>query len=823
MYAPYSEPEVPNVLRPDYADDPIPAPVEAQFVASPSVRWGVAGSVYDRIVQVIIYASVVLLPLFYLPWTTGLLEYNKQLLVLIVASVGVVAWLLGVVVSGKLSIRTSPMDKGVLAVFIASAIATAFSLDKGKSLFGFGYSLSDALLSVTVLTAFYFLVVNVIRDHGRTLRDALSVSLILALIVGLLQMFAWYVLPGSFTHSRAFNTIGSLNALGVLAAIALPMFAKATSSLFGRASAWFSVLGVAVSLVVLAILNWWVLWVVALASMLAMIAFDSLNLTRLAEDYGGRKRRFGLSRFIIPMVVIVIGAFLYVVGFNPTSIKGNFPIEIGPSFGLSWDVTKGVFSDRFLFGFGPENFSLAFDRFGVDALAQTQLAGAQMFDGMSQFLTTSVHGGTVAILALAFLLWCIVQVVARFGGAISESVARGESAGFAAQSSGTLAATVAMTVAYFLYPFNFALLFVWYVLLMLSALIIAGDRQRTVDIEEHPMWSLATSLGFIAALILVLTGVYFTSVRYIADARYADAMAMQDPDAAMTGFVSAINLNSDNDRYYRDASQLFLILLQQEINATDQDAERPQRIQNLIASAVQSAQRATELASGEAQNWANLGRIYQSLSGLVQDVELSAEAAFNRASELRPGDPTFDYAVGQMWLSRANLIASLTSGTVAERRALFDESLAKAETSFKAAIEKSPTYGLALYSLGAVYDRQNKIDEAIAQLEKLIPANPNLPTLIFELGLLYARDGRTADATAAMQRAVLLSPQYSNARWYLALLLEEQGNVTGALEQLRMILETNPDNETLTAKIVQLEAVPPVTAEGEAIDTEPLQ
>jgi hypothetical protein len=77
-----------------------------------------------------------------------------------------------------------------------------------------------------------------------------------------------------------------------------------------------ALVGTAVSLLVLATLNWWVLWVVALAGMLAMIAFDSLNLTQLSDDYGAKRGRFALSRFVIPMVVVVLGAFLLLVDFN---------------------------------------------------------------------------------------------------------------------------------------------------------------------------------------------------------------------------------------------------------------------------------------------------------------------------------------------------------------------------------------------------------------------------------------------------------------------------------------------------------------------------
>ena len=57
---------------------------------------------------------------------------------------------------------------------------------------------------------------------------------------------------------------------------------------------------------------------------------------------------------------------------------------------------------------------------------------------------------------------------------------------------------------------NMALWFVFFVLLALSALVVSGDRSRTVDIEERPLYSLSASLGFIVGLILVLSGLYLS-------------------------------------------------------------------------------------------------------------------------------------------------------------------------------------------------------------------------------------------------------------------------------------------------------------------------
>jgi tetratricopeptide (TPR) repeat protein len=785
--------------------------------------WGMGGSMYTRVVQALVYAAVIVVPLLYLPWTSAILEYNKQIVLVAIAAIGLVTWLLGVVVTGKLTIRTTPVDKGVLAVLVATIVTTLFSMTPAKSVFGLSASLSSSLLTVGALTVLYFLAVNTLNDRGRTLRHALTLSLALVLLVGVCQMFAGYFIPGGFTHSRAFNPVGSLNALGILAAIALPLFAK-TAARGSKVGLVASIAGTGLGVVVLAVLNWWVLWVVALAGMLAMIAFDSLNMTQLAEDYSGRRNRFALSRFVVPMVVVVVGAVLLLVNFNLSSVKSNFPTEVAPSHSLSWDVTKGVMGTNLMFGWGPENFSLAFDRFGASRLADTQLASLRFFDATSEGFNVLIHGGAVALLAGLLLAWCLVQVVARFGGAISESVGRGEGAVWAAESSGTLAALFALTVALLLYPFNITLFLVWYVLLALAGLTVAGDRQRTVDIEERPMWSLAASLGFIISLILVLTTLYFTSVRYLADVRYANALEKSTAEEAMTGIVRAIDLDPANDRYLRDASQLALAMVREEVNAKKPEPDQAQRVQNLIASAIQLAQRAAQVSPDESLNWANLGQVYQAMTGLVDNVEQLAEDAFRKASDLRPGDPSFDNQVGQMWLSRADLILQVARGSnTVQVQEQYKQSLAKAEEAFKRALEKAPSFGLAIYNLGAVYDRQGRVDEAILQLEKIAPYNPNEPVLMFELGLLYLRDDRHDDALVAMRRAVLLSPTYANARWYLALLLEEKGDLDGALEQLREIQKDNMDNEVLKQKIAQLEAGRQAIPPGDVIDEKPLE
>src|SRR3989338_2025786 len=128
--------------------------------------------------------------------------------------------------------------------------------------------------------------------------------------------------------------------------------------------------------------------------------------------------------------------------------------------------------------------------------------------------------------------------------------------------------------------------------------------------------------------------------------------------------------------------------------------------------------------------------------------------------------------------------------------------------NYQKAIEMSPNFGLAIYNLGNVYARQNKLSEAIKQLEKIVPFNSDQPNLLFQLGLLYYQNVQRDKAFMAMQQVLVLSPDFANAHWYLSLIYEERKDLPSAIAELNKILsvEANKDNQTVKDRLSQLEA-----------------
>ncbi|OGN01861.1 MAG: hypothetical protein A3B91_04835 [Candidatus Yanofskybacteria bacterium RIFCSPHIGHO2_02_FULL_41_29] len=767
--------------------------------------------VYNKISRWAIYVGVFLAPLFFLPWTSSVLELNKQMLLVIVAGVAMVSWLLGVVSSGYLAWRNNYLDRGILALLGAFVVGGIFSIANFKSIFGLTPSFSNSLVSIISLSIIYFLVVNNIEDRGKILRSVLGFAIVVALVYGLLQLFGVYVFRFPFAVSRAFNSVGSINVLGVIAAVSLPLFSKSRISLRWLDKAYLEKVGLGAALFLLVILNWWVLWSIAIAGMVAMIVFENLG--------GGR---FRMRKLILPMTVVVLGVFLMVVNLNLTAFKDKLPVEVAPSFKLSSNVVVSAIKSNLAFGYGSENFSVAFDKYGASSLSGTTLSDVKFYDATSEVMTLLVQGGLVMVAALGFFFWCLAVVFLRFRKYVLES----DDPESVKQDIGVLASLAALAVALFLYPFNLTLMTFLYLLLGLVVLIIFNKGKKEFNIEQKTSLSLASSLGFIGGLILVLVGVYFGATIYISDVKYASALSESDNAEKAALLVEAINWNGKDDRYYRTASQTALDLIADELKKPA-SADRNTKIQNYISTSISLARRATEITPQESLNWNNLGVIYQTLLPFVDGVVTLSEDAYLKSAALRPGDPNPYYRAGILYLGEINLLTQLVSArriTTSQANSIALAAIARSEENLKKSVELSPNFGLAIYNLGIVYERQGKIREAIGELEKVVPANSNQPGLAFELGLLYYRAGRKDDAFAALERAVVLAPDYSNARWYLALIQEERGNVEAAIEQLERILSLaiNKDNPIVTDKLTELRAgiteKPPI----DILDREPL-
>ena len=153
----------------------------------------------------------------------------------------------------------------------------------------------------------------------------------------------------------------------------------------------------------------------------------------------------------------------------------------------------------------------------------------------------------------------------------------------------------------------------------------------------------------------------------------------------------------------------------------------------------------------------------------------AAMRELTKASELDPGNPEVDMALGLAYQARGDL--------------------SKAEEHLRRAIEKKPDYADARNNLGIVLAERRMWDEAIREFETAA-ANVMYTTperAYFNLGEAYRATGDPANAESAYRRALRVNERYAPAYTALSGVLGARGKWNDAASILARCVEVLPD------------------------------
>ena len=114
--------------------------------------------IFQKITRISLYLLVFLIPLWFLPVTQEILNFQKQALLVILVLAAFVAWLAKTVREGELNIRMTWIHILVLAVLFTTSISTFFSLWRYGSFWGWPLNAPDSFLTILFLALLYFLI-----------------------------------------------------------------------------------------------------------------------------------------------------------------------------------------------------------------------------------------------------------------------------------------------------------------------------------------------------------------------------------------------------------------------------------------------------------------------------------------------------------------------------------------------------------------------------------------------------------------------------------------------------------------------------------------
>ncbi len=740
-------------------------------------------NILNKISKVSIYLLVFLLPIFFLPWTASVLDFNKQTLLIFLVFISLFCWFLRSLQEGKISLNFSIFNLSILAFFVVLGISTLFSSYRYGSFWGWPLNIAPAFLTTFGFLLLYFLIVNTFQKteiFGLFL--TLALSGFLAALFGGLQLFGKFYFPFDFAKISSFNTIGTVNSLGVFAALLLPLII----SLFfisKRLIRVFLIIFGLVNLVLILLVNFWVAWIILLIGMAAILIFGI-----------SRRGAFPTSWLSLLMFLVVIslcfGIFRIMIPGLPAT-----PLEVSPSQRATFDIARETLMDRspifLLFGSGPSTFVYDYSKFKPEAINQTVLWAVRFGSGASEILDKLATTGILGLISffgiLAVFFWIGIKALIS-----SPKVEKKDS--LWVLSLGLFSSWLAVAASFFFYPANLSLSFLFWVFTAGFVVFVESQKVKSWELKAGSLANVGVSFLLIFILILGIGLFFLTGQRYIAQIRHLDgigAFQRGDNQAAENYLLSAISHTAGSqDDYWRDLSQIYLFRIDEELSKKDVPTEELQRVvPPLVSNAINSAKRATDISPKNVANWSVRGFVYRNIINLITGAENWAINSYEEAIKLEPTNPYLYTELGRIYLAKN------------ERE--------KAKEQFQKALDLKLDYAPAHFQMATLAYLEGKTGEAIEKMEMAKTLAPSDVGIAFQLGVLYYNEKEFEKAKAEFERAVSLNENYSNARYFLGLIYDQKKKTSEAISQFEKIAELNPDNEEVKKILVNLKAGKP--------------
>ena len=706
-----------------------------------------------------VFLAVFLTPLFFFA-SSDTINLPKQLLLSVLALIGVMAWVGQTIASGRMVWRKNFILLPMLLIALTAVFSSVFSSsfwvsflgDTGRYA-GSGLSLlSYLLLAVVALQTLEISPIGHIGPIGKEKKDTTIVIGLWLVSSALVSIFALLQFLGIFIFknyaSSAFNTIGTVFELPLFILMTVPVVICLAK---GIKNARLKVLLYALAvlhLIVAALIDFRVGWFGLIAAALVLILAglkkggERGEMGQMGQE--GRSRlpfvvltKEGTSVAMLPLALLMAAVLLWFVNVPPLK-NLNLPQEVSPSYRASLSVAGQTLKSHLVFGSGLETFPYEYAKFKSAVLNQTNFWGVNFNNSSSEFIDWTVTGGLFGIVSvLIYSGWFLQYGYRRMGE-------RGEM-GQKGLEEGLFASWIFILVTKFFYGTPLAVELFFWLIPVLFVLHNTNTRTRLPDGQVHTndansnTWSyrfqagsaktLAVFFALLAVLLSALAGEYFSVRRWQAEAIFVKAVtasnAVETRDEVANGIYTAINTNPYETRYFRILSQVLFAKLndvfaevqKREPSAQQLKPEEGALVQNLTVRNINAVQRAVALDPANVSVYVDAAEAFRNLAPLVQGADDLAIQNYERAAELEPINPFIKTQLGQLYLVKSNLFnygLKIDTDMVDKSRAVLEK-----------ALELNPNYANARYFLALIYDQDGKKDIALRNFLFLRQTNPD--------------------------------------------------------------------------------------------------
>ena len=750
-----------------------------------------AGKALHKVSQYAVVLLSGLLPIYFVPGLWASLGFDKVFLTIVTTVVVVIAASLSMLRSTNAK-TILPLSLGLFwIVVLAGLISGILSGDSQDALRGnvmeihtasFLAVLAVAMTIPLVLQGSKIMTIKALAFFGFT--SALLITYNICRVI-----FGVDFLPFNSFSSITASPIGGFNDLAIFAGLIVILSLVTLVQL--PLKTWLQLLVsglVTASLILLAVVNFFNIWiVVGFFSLLMLIYLVSRD--TLFKDSSPTQVSSSRILIVVTALVCVVSAVFIVagdyLGTKVSDITNVNYVEVRPSIEATINIARAVYHEDALLGVGPNRFADAW-RLHKDQSINSTIFWDTDFNAGSGFVptlfvTTGLLGG---ILLVLFHL-CFLYLGYRM---LLKCILR--------DSYWYYFGVVSFTAACFLWGMSYA-----YVpgagLLLLAALFtgftfVAAGALLPTSVRNIPL-AVGRQRGFfLMAVVIVLVSLsvsvlFSVGKQYSAYKNFSEAKsAATSAEAVELAAQSAYQLYPD-EGFISAQAQVQLANMNSLLGIENPTETQQQEFMHSVDLALKYAEKAVAEDLTNPDYYAVLSGVYGSLAlAGVDGASERAATALSEARRLDPLNPGYDLITAQL--------AARTG----------DMDLAREKIA--SALKMKRDFTQALYLSAQLDISEGKTESAIATTRSIISLEPQNPTRYFQLGVLLSAVDSLPESIAAFQAAIALDPEYANARYLLALAYLNNNQSDMALEQLRVVARTNPDNQQLLDLIRQIEA-----------------
>ncbi|HBI17343.1 MAG TPA: hypothetical protein DDY52_04340 [Candidatus Moranbacteria bacterium] len=510
-----------------------------------------------------------------------------------------------------------------------------------------------------------------------------------------------------------------------------------------------------------------------------MIGFGFFVIFILSQIVRPNKKFIGVA-----MVTFFILMAIVMAGENFKLAKISLPVEVYPSYSLSFQIAKESLKDNFFLGSGAASYGHAFSLHKPEVFNQNQLYDIRFYQGTGVVFEALSSIGVLGTLALLLVIISFIGVCIYLL-AIKKEKDKVYSLGFVTSAIIFLISASLVKIDGVLIIFG-AIISV----LALAIIIRESDSEENYfnfSFKASPKYALTLAFIFTVVSMGVVYLFVFVGKIYASDIYAGKSMRIgaENSETAIASLGRAISLNNKESKYYINVGQHYMVLANKEMLKDEKDINKDAIGQYLNQSIVATVE-GKNLSPNDVATIEALAQMYENAGMYAEDSSKMIEETYNRGLELEPNNPNFILGLGKAKLNKMALTKDEE-----EKKKIANE----AKDLFQKAVDKKNNFAPGYYQLAIVQGALGDLDKAIENMSNAAILDRSNINYFFNLAGLYQQRAKGDDekiAESIFKEILGVNDKEVNTHFSLGTLYEKKGEKDKALEEYNKVLGLVP-------------------------------